>query len=83
MVYMFDNIRINNFYKKLKQGKRIDLNYFDNIDENLKLKIVKDERFANYIDIDLILIRNNDSFYINELFIKELGICSESKTIFI
>ena len=72
MVYMFDNIRINNFYKKLKQGKRIDLNYFDNIDENLKLKIVKDERFANYIDIDLILIRNNDSFYINELFIKEL-----------
>ena len=72
MMFVFDNIKINNFYKKLKQGKRVDLNYFSNIDESLKLKIIKDERFATDINVDLILTRDNDSFYINELFIKEL-----------
>lgn len=71
-MFVFDNIKINNFYKKLKQGKRVDLNYFSNIDDSLKLKIIKDERFATDINVDLILTRDNDSFYINELFIKEL-----------
>ena len=40
MVIMFNKMKVNSFYNKLKQGKRIDSSYFNDIDDILKKMII-------------------------------------------
>ena len=74
---MFDNIKINRFYNKLKNGKFVNNDYFDIIPNDLKMKIISDNRFAQYIDISLIIKKNpnnkEQSYFIDEKFLSNLN----------
>lgn len=70
---MFNKIKVNNFYNKLINNKKINKYYFDNINDDLKNSIITDERFVNYIDLELLLNNNGNNKQINENFIINLS----------
>ena len=77
MVIMFNKMKVNSFYNKLKQGKRIDSSYFNGIDDILKKMIIEDSRFSEYIEVDLILNKvrkeNEQHYVIDVSFIENLS----------
>lgn len=77
MIIMFNKMKVNSFYNKLKQGKRIDSSYFNGIDDILKKMIIEDSRFSEYIKVDLILNKvrkeNEQHYVIDVSFIENLS----------
>ena len=56
---MFEKYRVNKFYKNNSNPNNLTIEEFEKLNENLKTKIINDERFYQLIEK---LIENNNSF---------------------